>query len=255
MDDRAGEGMLERSMRILACFDEDHDALTAVEVGARTGLSSSTLHRILAQMIDLGMMVRVGGRRYAIGSRLWELGELSPLALRLREPALPHMVRLYEATGENVHLAVLDGEGPRAASALYVGKVTGHQSIPLVSRMGGRHLPHAVGVGKAMLAAHSDDWVREYCSVPLVRETTRTITDPEQLLADIRVTRARGYALAREEMTLGNISIAAPLGSVPGLPIAAIGVVVHIERADERRLAALVRQAAHELTRELVDSH
>lgn len=251
MDPRGGEGMLERSMRILSCFDEDHDALTAVELGERTELSSSTLHRILSQMIQLGLLVRVDGRRYAIGARLWELGELSPLALRLRETALPHMVRLYEGTGENVHLAVLDGDGPQVASALYVGKVTGHHSIPVISRMGGRHLPHAVGVGKAMLAVHSDDWVREYCDRPLVRETVHTITDAGELLADVRATRARGYALAREEMTLGNVSIAAPLGSVSGLPIAAIGVVVHIERADERRLAALVRQAAHELTKEL----
>lgn len=48
-------------------------------------------------------------------------GELSRFRLRLREGAILHMVRLYEATGENVHLAVLDGDDPAAASAIYVG--------------------------------------------------------------------------------------------------------------------------------------
>lgn len=255
MDAQAGEGMLERGMRILSCFSEDDATLSASELGARTGLSSSTLHRILAQMVDLGLVTRVSGRRYAIGVRLWELGELSPLALRLRETALPHMMRLYEATGENVHLAVLDGAEPADATALYVGKVTGHGSIPLLSRMGGRHLPHAVGVGKALLAAQSDDWIRDYCAAPLERETVHTITDPSALLDDLRAARARGYAYAQEEMTLGNVSIGAALGSVAGLPLAAIGVVVHLERADERRLSALVRQAARDLTKDLMESH
>ncbi|WP_110590163.1 IclR family transcriptional regulator [Microbacterium suaedae] len=255
MDPEPGEGMLERAMRILSCFSEDDASLSAAELAARTGLSSSTLHRILSQMVELGMIARAPGRRYVVGSRLWELGELSPLALRLRETALPHMMRLYEATGENVHLAVLDGDEPARASALYIGKVTGHGSIPLLSRMGGRHLPHAVGVGKALLAAQSDDWIRAYCAEPLERETVHTITDPDELVVDLQASRARGYARAREEMTLGNVSIGAALGSVAGLPLAAIGVVVHMERADERRLAALVRQAARDLTKDLTDSH
>ncbi|WP_221583385.1 IclR family transcriptional regulator [Microbacterium sp. G2-8] len=245
------EGVLERAMRILACFTEDDSTLSASDLSARTGLSPSTLHRILSQMVELGMVARVQGRRYAVAPRLWELGELSPLALRLRETALPHMLRLYEATGENVHLAVLDGEVPGEASALFVGKVTGHASIPTLSRMGGRHLPHTVGVGKAMLARQDDDWIAAYCAQPLERETVHTITDPQALRADLLATRARGYARAQEEMTLGNVSIAAALGSVVGLPLAAIGVVAHIEHADERRISALVRQAAHDLTREL----
>jgi DNA-binding IclR family transcriptional regulator len=52
-------------------------------------------------------------------------------------------------------------------------------------------------------------------------------------------------------MTLGNLSVGVPLGSVAGLPAAAIGVVVHLERADERVLAPLVVQSAKELTKAL----
>ena len=52
-------------------------------------------------------------------------------------------------------------------------------------------------------------------------------------------------------MTLGNVSVAAALGRVEGLPPAAIGIVVHLARADERTLAPLVVQAAREVTRAL----
>lgn len=247
----AGEGTLDRAMRVLACFSEDEPELGATRLGELTGLSPSTLHRLLARMVELGMLSRAPGRRYVVGRRLFELGELSPLALQLRETALPHMQRLYEATGENVHLAVLDAPTPAAATALFVGRVTGHGSIPTISRMGGRLALHAVGVGKAMLALQSDEWIGDYCAAGLERETVHTITEEAALRDDVEATRARGYASAREEMTLGNVSIAAALGSVPGLPPAAMGVVAHIDRADERRLAGLVRQAATELTKAL----
>lgn len=243
----AGEGMLARAMRVLHCFSDDEPALTAAELGRRTGFATSTLHRLLAQLTDFGLLARGPGRTYTIGSRLWELGELSPLSLRLRETALPHMSRLYEATGENVHLAVLDAPTPETATALFVGRVTGQDSIPTLSRMGGRQPLHTTGVGKALLSTRQDDWLARYFGVPLERETTHSITSETDLRADLARARSRGYATTREEMTLGNISVAAPLTHVEGLPPVAIGIVVHLERADERRLGPLVMQSAKDI--------
>lgn len=245
------EGMLSRTMRILGCFTADEPELSASRLGVLTGLSSSTLHRILAQMLELGLLARAPGRRYAVGARLWELGELSPLALRLRETALPFMSRLYEVTGENVHLAVLDGPSPERATALYVGRLSGRTSIPTLSRMGGRQPLHTTGVGKALLATQGRDWLDRFLTRPLDRETAYSITDPDAVRAEIERARLRGYATTREEMTLGNISVAAPIGSIAGLPPTAIGVVTRIEGADVRRLGALVVQTAADLGRAL----
>ena len=246
-----GEGVLERMLRVLGCFTDDEPAITAAELGERTGLASSTLHRLLAALVAEGLLTRGPGRTYAIGPRLWELGELSPLSLRLRETALPHMVRLYEATGENVHLAVLDGASPETTTALYVGRLTGRQSIPTLSRMGGRGPLHTTGVGKALLATRDEPWLERYFTVPLERETVHSITTEAALRADIARTRALGYATTREEMTLGNVSVAVALPKVDGLPPTALGLVVHLERADERRLAPLVMQAAKDLHHDL----
>ena len=246
-----GEGVLDRALRVLDCFDEDEPALTAVDLGERTGLAVSTLHRLLAKLVGHGLLVRLPPHRYAVGARLWELGELSPLSLRLRETALPHMMRLYEATGENVHLAVLDGARPESSDALFVGRVTGRGSIPTVSRMGSREPLHTTGVGKALLATRDETWLAQYFRRPLEAETTLSITSEAALRADIELARTRGFATTREEMTLGNISVAAALGHVDDLPPIAISVVVGLQRADERRLAPLVIQAAKELREQL----
>ncbi len=254
MDEPAGAGLLHRMLAILGAFSDDEPELTAVDLAERTGLASSTLHRLLATLVAEGLVARAPRHRYTIGSRLWELGELSPLSLRLRESALVPMQLLYEATGENVHLAVLDGPTPETSTALYVGRVTGRSSIPTLSRMGGRQPLHTTGVGKALLATRDSEWLRRYFQVPLVAETRHSIVDEALLREDLARTRARGFALTREEMTLGNVSVAVALAPVEGLPPTALGLVVHLERADERRLAPLVMQAASDLSRLLQSS-
>jgi len=240
-------GVLDRALGVLDCLHEDEPALTAAELAARTGLAPSTLHRLLGTLVDRGLLVRASGHRYAIGPRLWEYGELSPMAVRLRERAIPHLSRLHEATGENVHLGALGGETPETATVLYVGRVTGRASIPTVSRAGGRGPLHATGVGKALLATRDEAWLARYFTAPRELETVHTIVGEGELRRELDRIRARGYATTREEMTLGNISVAIALPPVEGLPPTALGLVVHLDRADERRLAALVAQSAREI--------
>jgi len=151
----SGDGVLDRALAVFSLFSDDEPQLTASEIGERAGIPESSLFRLLTMLVDRGLLVRLPGRRYGIGARLWEFGELSPLALRLRERAIPHRMRLYEVTGENVHLGVLDGP-PETATVLFVGRVTGRRSVPTVSRAGGRRPAHgprhrrrAQGVGKA----------------------------------------------------------------------------------------------------------
>lgn len=247
-----GEGVLQRTMRLLGAFTEDEPQLTAAQLAEHSALALSTVHRLIAQLLAEGLLARAPGRRYTVGARIWEIGELSPIAARLRETALPHLVRLYEATGENVHLAVLDAPSPATASVIFAGRITGRASVPTLGRSGGRHPLHTTGVGKALLATRDGSWLDAYLAAPLVPETRLSITAPDVLREEITRARGRGYATTREEMTLGNISVAAALGAVPGLPPTALGVVAHIDDShDERRLAPLVVEAAKDLTRAL----
>ncbi len=241
-----GTTVLGRAVAVMRCFGEDDGRLTLAEIAARSGLARSTAHRLAAELVALRLLHHDPAGGYSLGTGLWELGELAPVSLRLRETALPHLQTLYEATGENVHLAVLDG-----VEALYVARVTGTTSIPTVTRMGGRLPLHTTGVGKALLAGRDEGWLASYFSAPLLRETAFSITDEPRLRADLELARHRGYASTRQEMTLGNVSVAAALPSLPGLPPAAVGVVTHLARVDEARLAPLVMKAAIEIGSQL----
>lgn len=240
-----GDSVLSRASRMLSAFTEDEPELDLARLSARSGLPRSTAHRLAAELVALGMLDRTPGG-YTVGTRLWEIGELSPVSLRLRERALPHLLTLYEATGENVHLAMLAGH-----EALYVARLTGTGSIPTLSRMGGRLPLHTTGVGKAILATMDESWLASYFAVPRQKETLHSVTEEGALRAELATARELGYASTRQEMTLGNVSFAAALPAIEGLPPAAVGVVTHLARGDSSRLAPLVVRAAADIGRDL----
>jgi DNA-binding IclR family transcriptional regulator len=239
--------LLTRVQEVLGAFTEDEPTMTASRVAARTGLARSTVHRLLTDLVRIGFLAQPAVGSFVIGARLWEIGELSPVSLRLREVALPILQQLHGVDGEVVHLAVLTGGTPETAEALYVGRVAGPGSIPTLSRTGGRHPLHTTGVGKALLMTQDEVWLERYFLQPLERETLYSVTEERALRDELAAARRLGYATTHQEMTLGNMSVAAPVPAVEGLPQAAVGVVSHLGRADVRRVALAVRRAAEDI--------
>lgn len=236
-----------RALALLGVFDADHPRLKLTDLARRTSLPLPTVHRLAAALVAWGALERDAQGFYRIGLRLWEAATLAPVSGRLREIALPFMQDLYEATRENIHLAVHDG-----FDALYVEKLSGHRSVPVISRIGARLPMHSTGVGKALLAHADPAFVRAYTDRPLRRFTPYTITERPRLLRDLRVTAARGYALTSEEMTLGSCSVAV---AIPGVqePAGALGIVVRSVRPDLHRLVPDLRAAAEAIARRLDD--
>lgn len=241
-----GDSVLLRATKVLRAFTEDEPERDLAALTAITGLPRSTVHRLAAELVALGHLDRTASGHYTIGLGLWELGELSPVSVRLREVALPHMLTLFAATMENVHLAVLTD-----SQALFAARLAGTASIPTLSRMGGRLPLHTTGVGKALLSTMDDDELTRYFALPRERETLHSVTDETALRDEITVARQRGYATTRQEMSLGNVSFAAPLPPIAGLPRASVGVVTHLAQGDSSRLAALVVRAAADIGRDL----
>jgi DNA-binding IclR family transcriptional regulator len=230
--------MIARVGRVLRAFDEDHDSLTVSELAQRSGLPVATAHRIAADMVAERMLDR-DGAHYSIGTGLWEQGELAAVSLRFREIALPFLLALYEVSGENVHLAILEGQ-----EALYVARVIGHRSVPTISRMGGRLPLHTTGVGKALLAFQDEAFLTEFFAHPLEKETRHSRVSETELRIELEQIRRSGFSMTNQEMTLGNASVAVPIFVADGPPYAAVGLVTHLSKADARRSVPLLKEAA-----------
>ncbi|MFS2295246.1 MAG: helix-turn-helix domain-containing protein [Actinomadura sp.] len=124
---RPGSSVTSRVLAILGAFDITHPALTLTDIARRTGLPLATVHRLVGELVAGQALSRGPGGGYTIGPRVWELGLLSPLHLRLREVAAPYLHDLSSATRENGQLAVRDGDLGRAALAGAVSYLAGHE--------------------------------------------------------------------------------------------------------------------------------
>jgi len=232
-----------RVLALLSAFDETRPRQTLTELAHAADLPVSTAHRLLNELQEWDAVQRDPDGRYCVGRRLWQLGSLAPVQRELREVALPAMQDLYEATHENVHLAVRNG-----TAALYVERIHGRSSVPLVSRAGVRLPMHATGVGKALLA-WADREVVEQCLGELTPVTRYTITEPGRMMRELANVRKNGYARTVEEMTLGTCSVAVPVFGPEGDVIAALGLVTSTVRRDMARYVPAVLVAAASIAR------
>ncbi len=126
-----------RVLALLGAFDERHLRLTLTELAGRAALPVPTAHRLVGELVAWGALARTPAGDYVVGRRLWDLGLLAPVQSGLREIASPFLHDLYGATLATVHLAVRDG-----TEVLYLDRLAGHASVPVVSSVGSR-LPHA----------------------------------------------------------------------------------------------------------------
>jgi DNA-binding IclR family transcriptional regulator len=234
-----------RVLGLLSAFDEGHPSLTLTELARAAGLPISTAHRLLAELQAWDAVERAPDGRYCIGRRLWQLGTLAQVQRELREVALPAMQDVYEATHENVHLAVREG-----TTALYVERIHGRSSVPLVSRPGVPLPLHSTGVGKVLLAWAPREVV-EGCLDQLAPLTRYTITERGRMLRELTNVRKNGYSRTGEEMTLGTCSVAVPVVDEDGLVIAALGLVTSTVRRDMARYVPALQVAAAAITRGL----
>jgi len=238
-----------RALDLLGAFDTAHRRMTLTELAARAGLPMATAHRLVGDLAGWGALVRRPDGAYEVGHRLWTLGLLAPVQGELREVAAPFLQDLYAATGDTVHLAVRE-EG----RALYVERLSGRASVPVVSQVGGRLPLHTTGVGKVLLAHAPPDVVRQVLG-SLTRETRHSVVQPGRMAKELSEVRRRGYARTVEEMTLGACSVAVPVREVDGTVAAAVGVVVPSTRRDLVRLVPALQVAAHGITRNLGQFH
>jgi DNA-binding IclR family transcriptional regulator len=243
-----GRSVTSRALAVLDAFDATSPRLTLTEIAERSATPLTTAHRLLGELADWGALVRRSDGRYEIGRKLWDLGLLAPVQLELRQVAAPFLLDLHTTIRDTVHLAVRDG-----LSALYVERISGRESVPIVSSVGSRLPLHATGVGKVLLAAAPPEIEAEVLR-SLTRVTRYTVADPGRLRRELAEVRRRRYARTSEEMSPGAASLAVPVTvERPGGPavVAALGIVVPPHRRDLLRLVPVLEVAARGIGREL----
>lgn len=210
---RGGVQSVSRAFALLEALSAAGEPLPLADAAAQAGLPVPTAHRLLRTLHDLGYVRQLENRDYALGAGLIGLGERArpPLA----ERAASVLARLEDVSGETANLAMLDGD-----LVSYVAQVASRHRMRMFTEVGRRVLPHASGVGKAMLATLPEGRVRAIVArTGLPQYTDTTICDVDALLVDLAETRRRGFAIDDGEQEIGVRCIAVAVAG-QGVPAA-----------------------------------
>lgn len=240
------DSTLAKGLAVLEWLVRQQRDCRLTEVAQAFGLARSNAHRTLQTLVECGWATQQPQTSaYRPSLRLFELGALVEAAADLRTLLRAPLAALANASGETIHLAVLDG-----AEIVYLDKFDSPLPVAAYSRIGGRAPAYCVASGKALLAAADlDAPALQALLGPLAAHTPHTITDFETLRAELERTRARGWAENREEWRLGVCGLGAPVFDARGQPVAAVGMSVpsiRFARAQARTLAAAVQVCARE---------
>lgn len=201
------------------------------------GLPRQTLHRILRQLADRGLLICDPTRdRYAIGPKL---SKLSMAALRSANHGAPVRAILTDVvgeTGETCNVGVLDG-----LEFVYLDRVECSWSLRVHLTAGSRVPAHCTSGGKILLA-HLDPRLRQtlLSARPLASHTPSTMTDPDKLTHELAEIAERGFALNNEEFTIGVVGVAVPILDHQGRALAALAVHGPSPRFTLERARAIV---------------
>jgi IclR family transcriptional regulator, blcABC operon repressor len=229
---------VSRAATILGVLAERNgEAAGPSELARRLGLPKSSIANICAALTDAGLVRRVG-TGFALGRRLAELGAAYLAGIDQVQEFYEASRQLPAGSEETVQFAVLDG-----LEMTYLARHDGRQPVRLSSGIGRRLPATCTATGKAALASLEDAELERrlagITSLPaLTRHSHRTV---EELRADLREVRRRGYAIDDEETIEGVVCYAVMIPSrQPGEGPAAASITLLKARATAERVPSLI---------------
>ncbi len=206
------------------------------EVTQRSGISKSTVFRILTTLTQLGYVVRDSERNYYASRAMNDLVSSEASMEAIRRAALPRMLELRDVYGETVNLGQLELD-----KVVYIEVVPSEYALRFHERPGSTIFVHASGLGKAILAFSDQALVESLLSgreLPL--STRNTITDAGELKVELKRIREAGFAFDRGETATMATCVAAPILNASKRAIAALSVSGPTSRFNPRKDSPII---------------
>jgi IclR family transcriptional regulator, acetate operon repressor len=243
-----GVQSVDRALQIIETLAEDDEGYRLSDLAVRTGLSTSTAHRLLTAL-EKRRFVQFDRTqsKWHVGAQSFAVGATFTRRRNVVAQAVPYLRKLRDLTRETANLAVVDDE-----AIIVLTRVESREIMRSLTKVGGRVAMVASGVGKAVLATYPDADVNaiiRHHGMP--RLTEKSILRPGDLFRELATIRRQGYAIDDEEACIGLRCVAAVVYNACSEPLAAISVSGMTSRLTDDRLPDIgrtVREVAAELT-------
>jgi len=235
--------VIDRMMWLLNALAAHGGPVSLKYLSADTGLHPSTVFRILASLIEHGMVARTPAGLYVLGGALGRLGRQVHGSQDFQTAAKETMDWLRDQLGETVNLTIRQGD-----EVVYIERSLSPRMMRVEQVIGSKAPLHVTAVGKLMLAAEGEEAVRGYARRSgLPAYTSNTITDTEVLLREVVASNQSGYALDNEEAEIGVGCIGSLVYGEDGQVIGGLSVSAPIERRRDSWIP-MVKKAAERIS-------
>lgn len=237
-------------MDIVELLSSEPNGLSLTEIGSRLELNKTTVFRLLSVLRERGYIEKnETSNLYRVGPGFIEVASLYLNRIEIKTEAAPYLNELSRQVNETVFLATLQG-----AEVVYLEKFEQFNTLRKYSIIGQRKPIYCTSLGKAILFDKSDEEIRELLgSVTLEPFTPNTVSSVDQLIANVREARARGYSSDDEEEEVGIRCAGAPVFDYRGNVIAAISISWYVRPPSHgfEEMGAAVVETADKISQRL----
>lgn len=213
---------IDRVLDIIETLSVASRGMSLKDLAEAVNLHVSTVHRLVMSLAAREYVRKnEENGRYVLTTKLFEIGRRVINESDLVTEAMPQLDALAAKTDETIHLVAWEG-----TDVVYLYKEeTRNRILTMRSHIGARRPMYCTAVGKSILAAMDEKDALEIWNNSSVEAITdNTITNRTAFLDELERTRARGYALDREENEIGVTCVAAAIKDFWGVPVGAVSI-------------------------------
>lgn len=246
-----GVQSVDRALLLIETLSEDDEGYRLTDLAIRTGLSPSTIHRLLTTL-EKRRFVQFDREQsmWHIGVQSFAVGSTFARRRNFVTQAMPYLRKLRDQTRETANLAVIDD-----GAMVILTRVESREIMRSVTKVGGRAPMVASGLGKALLSTYPEEDVFAVIRREgMPRLTSKSIVRAGELCKSLHDIRERGYSIDDEEAQVGLRCVSAVVYDDRSEPLAAISISGKASRVPDDRLPVLgkfVQEVATEMTRGL----
>lgn len=225
--------------------------MTLSEIAGAIGTNTTTATRLCHTLQEKGFIERDKNRKFRLTLEVLTIGYSAICGLEWREIADRYLQPFFERIGENVNLAVLQD-----TDVLQLIRHNNQEHLTFSLRIGMKLPAYCTAQGKVLLAMGPPNITEPILKKLQFRSLTpHTITSMEKFRQELEKIRRKGYAVSREEFSVGDCAVAAPVLNKRKFAVAGINVAVSTQNYSiedaERIFAPQVLEVAEQISKAL----
>ena len=232
---------LVRTRAILDLISSSSESLSVSSIARELGLPKSTVHGLCGTLVEMGLLVRRSDNAFRIGPHVMRWANSFLMNTDITSEFVGLWDGLHMFKGETITLSVLEG-----AEVVYIACRNSASPLGVTFRIGMRLPAPFTATGKAILSTMPDEQVRGIMAnrwpAPL---TTNSVRDIEDLLAELREVRAKGFSIDNGQVQEGMWCFGTPVLNSANKVIAGVAVSMLASDVEAEKMDVIAKNIRH----------